>query len=38
MTYIIEVLTIMLIIGTICHLTEKFIIKKEDECNSSQRK
>jgi len=38
MTYIIEVLSLMIIIGTICYLTEKFIIHKDSECNSSQRK
>jgi hypothetical protein len=38
MTYIIELITLIITIGAICHLTEKFIIKKDNECNSSQRK
>jgi len=38
MTYIIEVLSLMIIIGTICYLTEKFIIEKDNECSGSQRK
>jgi len=33
--YIIEFLTHLTIIGTICYLTEKFIIKKESENNNS---
>jgi len=38
MMYILEVLTIMIIIGTICYLTEKFVMKKDNECSGSQRK
>jgi hypothetical protein len=38
MTYILELITLMTIVGTICYLTEKFVIEKDNECNSSQRK
>ena len=38
MTYILELLTLITIVGTICYLMEKFVIEKDNECNSSQRK
>jgi len=38
MTYILELLTLITIVGTICYLTEKFIIEKDNECSGSQRK
>jgi len=31
--YILEITLHLTIIGSICYLTEKFIIKKESECN-----
>jgi len=38
MTYIFELITLITTIGAICYLTEKFVMKKDNECNSSQRK
>ena len=36
--YIIEIITQLTIIGTICYLMEKFVIEKENECNNSKQK
>jgi hypothetical protein len=33
--YILEIITHLTIIGSICYLTEKFVIKKDSECNNS---
>jgi hypothetical protein len=35
--YIIEIITHLTIIGTICYLMEKFVIDSDDERNSSQQ-
>jgi len=35
--YIIEIITILTIIGTLCYLMEKFIVDSDDERNSSQQ-
>jgi len=33
--YILEIITLLTVIGTICYLTEKFIIESESETNDS---
>jgi phage shock protein PspC (stress-responsive transcriptional regulator) len=33
--YILEIITLLTVIGTICYLTEKFIIESESERNNS---
>ena len=33
--FILEMITLLTVVGTICYLTEKFVIKKDSECNDS---
>ena len=33
--FILEMITLLTVVGTICYLTEKFVIKKESEGNDS---
>jgi phage shock protein PspC (stress-responsive transcriptional regulator) len=33
--YILEIITLLTVIGTICYLTEKFIMESESEHNNS---
>ena len=33
--YILEIITLLTVIGTICYLTEKYIIESESEANDS---
>ena len=35
--YILEMITLITVMGIICYLMEKFVIEKESECNNSKQ-
>jgi len=37
LSYILELITLLTVIGTICYLTEKYVIESESERSNSKR-